>query len=237
MISQTINHKTLAESRLATQYRDSIKLIGYIKALLYEADTLESVFKDLLEKRWIETATGVNLDILGSIVGQTREFIDAEIFDYFGFADNPIAQSFGTLSDVGIGGRFRILGEATQGIRLLTDDEYRVFIKARILRNSTSSTPEEIISQLSFLFDSPLILIVEGIEASYEISIGRMLTLNEKSIISQTDIVPKTAGVSAIYVTEFDNDDFFSFQGLPGSLGFGSVNNTELGGQFGQLIF
>ena len=77
----------------------------------------------------------------------------------------------------------------------------------------------------------------ERIEASYEISIGRRLSLNEKSIISQTDIVPKTAGVSAIYVTEFDNDDFFSFQGIPGSLGFGSVNNTELGGQFGQLIF
>jgi hypothetical protein len=214
-----------------------LKLIAYIKALLYEADSLESVLRDLLEKRWIETATGVNLDILGSIVGQTREFIDAEIFDYFGFADNPIAQSFGTLSDVGIGGRFRILGEATQGIRLLTDDEYRVFIKARILRNSTLSTPEEIISQLSFLFDSPLILIVEGIEASYEISIGRRLSLNEKSIISQTDIVPKTAGVSASYITEFDNDDFFSFQGIPGSLGFGSVSNTELGGQFGQLIF
>ena len=237
MISQTINHKTLAESRLATQYRDSIKLIGYIKALLYEADTLESVFKDLLEKRWIETATGVNLDILGSIVGQTREFIDAEIFDYFGFADNPIAQSFGTLSDVGIGGRFRILGEATQGIRLLTDDEYRVFIKARILRNSTSSTPEEIIAQLRFLFDSPVILIREGLEASYEISIGRRLSLNEKSIISQTDIVPKTAGVSASYITEFDSNDFFSFKTIPGSLGFGSVTNTELGGKFGQLIF
>jgi len=237
MISQSINHKDLAESRLATQYRDSIKLIAYIKSLLYEADTLEQVFKDLLEKRWVETATGVNLDIIGSIVGQTREFIDAEIFEYFGFADNPIAQSFGTLSDTGIGGRFRAVGEETTGIRLLTDDEYRVFIKARIVRNSTSSTPEEIISQLRYLFDSPLILIVEGLEASYEISIGRRLTLNEKSIISQTNIVPKTAGVSSNYVTEFDGEDFFSFKGIPGSDGFGSVNNSELGGKFGQLIF
>ena len=52
MISQTINHKSLAESRLATQYRDSLKLIAYIKALLYEADSLESVLRDLLEKRF-----------------------------------------------------------------------------------------------------------------------------------------------------------------------------------------
>jgi len=237
LTSTTIDHKSLAESRLATQYRDSLKLIAYIKALLYEADTLESVLRDLLEKRWIDTAVGVNLDILGSIVGQTRELIDAEIFDYFGFADNPIAQSFGTLSDIGIGGRFRAVGETTQGIRLLTDDEYRVFIKARILRNSTSSTPEEIIAQFRFLFDSPVIIIREGLKASYEISIGRRLRLNEKSIISQTNIIPKTAGVSVSYVTEFDSNDFFSFKTIPGSLGFGSVTNTELGGKFGQLIF
>jgi len=237
LTSTTIDHKSLAESRLATQYRDSLKLIAYIKALLHEANTLESVLRDLLEKRWIDTAVGVNLDILGSIVGQSREFIDAEVFDYFGFADNPIAQSFGTLSDIGIGGRFRALGEETQGIRLLTDDEYRIFIKARILRNSTSSTPEEIITQFRFLFDSPIIVIREGLKASYEISIGRRLSLNEKSIISQTNIVPKTAGVSVSYTTEFDSDDFFSFKTIPGSLGFGSVNNTELGGKFGQLIF
>ncbi len=236
-MSKIIDHKSLAVSRLATQYRDSVKLIDYIKALLYEADDLEQVFRDILEKRWIDTATGINLDILGSIVGQGREFIDAEIFEYFGFADNPIAQSFGSILDPGLGGRFISVGESSTGIRLLSDDEYRVFIKARIVRNATSSTPEEIITQLRYLFDSPLVLIVEGLEASYEISIGRRLTLNEKSIISQTDIVPKTAGVSASYVTEFESDSFFSFKGIPGSDGFGSVNNLELGGEFGQLIF
>lgn len=237
MISKPIDHKALAVSRVATQYRDSVKLIAYIRALLYEADTLEQVFRDLLERRWIDTATGVNLDILGSIVGQTREFIDAEIFEYFGFADNPIAQSFGSVDDPGLGGRFISIGESTLGIRLLSDGEYRTFIRARIVRNATSSTPEEIISQLRYLFDSPLVLIREGVEASYEISIGRLLSLNEKSIISQTDIVPKTAGVNASYVTEFDGGDFFSFKGVPGSDGFGSVNNSELGGKFGQLIF
>ena len=236
-MSESINHKELAISRLATQYRDSSNLIGYIESLLYEPNTLEEVFRSLLTERWISTATGFNLDILGSIVGQTREFIDAEIFEYFGFADNPIAQSFGSVLDPGIGGRFIQIGESTVGIRLLTDDEYRIFIRARILRNITSSTPEDIISQLRFLFESPLILIVEGIDASYEISIGRRLSLNEKSIISQTDIIPKTAGVRATYTTEFDGNDFFSFTGIPGSNGFGSVNNSELGGKFGQLIF
>lgn len=237
MTSGIINHKKLAISRLATQYRDSGKLISYIQSLLYEADTLEQVYIDLLDKRWIDTATGINLDILGSIVGQSRELIVAEKFDYFGFLGNPQSQSFGTLSDPSIGGRFRFLNEPTLGIRSLVDSEYRVFIKARIVRNSTSSTPEDIISQLRYLFDSPLILIREGQDAFYEISIGRRLTLNEKSILTQTDIVPKTAGVRVGYVIEFESNDFFSFKGVPGSLGFGSVNNPDLGGKFGRLMF
>lgn len=231
-----IDHKELAISRLATQFRESTNLISYIRALLVEADNLEQVFCDLLEKRWIDTAEGVQLDILGSIVGQTREFIDAEIFDYFGFFDNSQAQSFGTVGDPSVGGRFRSVDEVTTGIRQLSDDEYRLFIRARIARNSTSSTPEDIIAQIRYIFGSPLVLFVDG-DTKYEVSIGKRLTLNEKSILLDTDIIPKTAGIQASYVTEFDTNNFFGFQGVPNSAGLGSVNDADLGGKFGNLIF
>ena len=231
-----INHQQLAISRLATQFRESTNLINYLKALLIEANNLEDVFCQLLEDRWIDTAVGIQLDILGSIVGQTREFIDAEIFDYFGFAINPISQSFGSINDISVGGRFKFVEEPTTGIRKLTDDEFRTFIKARIIRNSTQSTPEQIISQLQFLFNTPQILFSDG-DTMYEVSIGRKLSLNEKSILENTDIVPKTAGVGASYVTEYDYENFFGFQGVPNSGGFGSVNNANLGGKLGNLIF
>lgn len=235
-MSETINHIELAQSRVATQYRESTNLINYIKSLLSEADNLEQVYREILDKRWIETAEGINLDILGSIVGQERELIDAEIFEYFGFAVNPISQSLGTLSDAGIGGRFRFLDESVTGIRSLTDEEYRKFIRARITKNSTRSTPEDIISQVRFIFESPLVVFVDG-NTSYEVSIGKKLTLNEKALITDTDIIPKTAGVGATYVSEFNSESFFGFSEVPGSLGFGSVSNPSLGGQFGQLIF
>ena len=234
-MAEKINHEELAISRLATQFRESTNLINYIKALLIEADTLEQVFCDLLEKRWIDTAEGVQLDILGAIVGQSREFIDAEIFDYFGFFDNPQAQSFGSTEDVSIGGRFKFIDEPTTGIRQLTDDEYRLFIRARISRNTTSSTPEDIIAQIRYIFNSPLVLLTDG-NTFYEVSIGRNISLNEKSTLVDTDIIPKTAGVRVGYVTEFDSGDFFGFQGVPNSLGLGSINNVDLGGKFGNLI-
>ena len=71
----------------------------------------------------------------------------------------------------------------------------------------------------------------------YEVSIGRKLTLNEKSLLENTDIVPKTAGVGASYVTEYDYEDFFGFQGVPNSLGLGSLADPQAGGKFGNLIF
>lgn len=43
-----INHRDLAESRLATQFKESPNLIAYIRALIRENDELESVFQDLL---------------------------------------------------------------------------------------------------------------------------------------------------------------------------------------------
>ena len=230
-----IDHKQLAVSRLATQYRESTNLINYIKSLLVEANNLEEVFHSLLEDRWIDTATGTTLDILGSIVGQSREFVDAEIFDYFGFADNPQAQSFGSVSDSSLGGRFIYVGEATTGTRQLNDDEYRLFIKARITKNSTSSTPEEIIAQIRYIFDSPLVLLLDG-NARYEVSISRRLSLNEKSILFNTDIIPKTVGVQATYLTEFDSDNFFGFQGVPDALGLGSLTDNTQGGKLGNLI-
>lgn len=231
-----INHDGLAVSRLATQYRESTNLISYIITLLTEANNLEQVFCDLLEQRWIDTAEGINLDIIGAIVGQSRIFINATSLEYFGFGLNPRSQSFGTLIDPGIGGRFKFIGEEIDGFRELIDEEYRLFIRARISRNSTSSTPEDIIAQIRFIFGPVLVLLTDG-DTEYTISIGRRLSLNEKVLLFENDIVPKTAGVKATYLSEFDSDDFFALGNVPGNGGFGSLTNPNQGGKLGNLIF
>jgi len=230
-----INHEELAISRLASEYKESVNLINYIKTLLLEAQTLEDVFQSLLTDRWLDTATGTTLDIIGSIVGESRKFVDASDFFYFAYQGNAQADSFGSILDTGLGSRFRSVNEITTGFRYLTDDEYRVWIRARISKNSSHSTPEDIIGQISFLFDSQLIIFVDG-NTLYEISIGKKLTTNEKFILT-SGIVPKTAGVAAGYVTEFDINSFFALGNVPGNKGFGSLTNPAQGGKFGTLIF
>lgn len=231
---EKIDHEELAISRLATQFREAANLIAYIQTLLREANNLEDVFFQLLNERSLDTAIGAQLDIIGEIVGQSRILVDAESFKYFGFEGNPSAQSFGSVNDPAVGGRFVAIGEPTTGFRKLSDDEYRLFIRARITKNRTSSTPEEIIAQIKFIFDAPLVVLVEG-NTSYTISIGKILSPNEKAIL-ENDIIPKTLGVKATYVSEFDPTSFFGFSGMPGSGGFGSVNDPFIGGKFAQLI-
>lgn len=241
MACEKIDHKALAISRLATQFRESANLIAYIKALLNEANTLEDVHCSLIERRTIDTATGVNLDIIGAIVGQSREQIDAEIFHYFGFSPHPQANSFGSSSDPSVGGRWRKSGESITGIRLLTDEEYRVFIRARITRNYTSVTAQEVIDALQFIFeDLPVLLVQSGI-AAYQLSFGRELTLNEIAILKDTDIIPRPAGVQVSYVAIYNPVNFFAFGssngvGIPNARGFGSSNGVG-GGQFASSIF
>lgn len=231
-----IDHIELAESRIATQFKESTNLISYIKALLYEANTLEQVIQDILDKRWIDTAEGVNLDIIGAIVGQPRIIIGAELFGYFGFAVNAESGPFGSSGDPSLGDRFRSRSEPTNGNRELSDSEYRVWIRARISKNRTSSTPEDVINQIAFILEAEQVIFIDG-NTEYQVSVGKILSSDEKSILLNTDIIPKTAGVRANYLTQYDFEDFFSFQGIPGSSGFGSVNNSSLGGKLGKLIF
>lgn len=230
-----IDHLQLAESRLATQFKESARLIAYLKALLVEANNLEQVFCDLLEKRWIDTAEGVNLDIIGAIVGQSRSIVGAELFGYFGFAINLESGPFGSVSDPSEGDRFRGVSEPTTGNRILSDSEYRLWIRARIIKNTSSSTPEDIIGQIKFIFGAEVVLFQDG-DTEYSVSVGKLLSGDEKSVLLNSDIIPKTAGVRANYLSQFDSDDFLGFLGVPGSLGLGSLNNLDSGGKFGKLI-
>lgn len=234
-MTNTIDHKAKAVERLATEFKKSVKLIAYIKALLEEADTLEQVFKSIIDDRWIDTATGFSLDVIGVIVGQPRTVIDVDLYEFFGFDNNLLSNSFSSYYDPSVGGRFISKFEPESGDRVLNDEEYRIFIRARIIRNHTKSTPDDIIRQIQFLFGAGVVLIIDG-DTEYEISIGSILTPSEKAILSYTDLIVKTAGVRAKYIMEFDSNSFWGFRSVPGAKGFGSVSSPLSGGKFGNLI-
>lgn len=67
-----IDHVASALARLPQQFRDKPKVVSLVTALARSKQSLEDALIDLLLLRYIDTATGPQLDVIGRIVGQPR---------------------------------------------------------------------------------------------------------------------------------------------------------------------
>jgi len=208
----------VARSRITEQFRydpntdTGAKVLDRFLRLMISAQVeIQSVFKDLMQLRSLDTATGEQLNILGRIVGQDRVLLNSDLYTFFGFQGALKAGSMGTLSDPTIGSIFYSLGEPLGGNVELDDETYRLFIRAKILKNTTSSTSEEFIRSMNLIFgDSSVIAIEdESAEQSGNVTVlfGRPLSDFERGLLNYTDsssgyasgLIPKTIGVNVRY--------------------------------------
>ena len=232
-----------ARSRVTEQFKDKVVFDKYIQLLVSVSEEQQLVLKDLMQKRSIDTAEGVQLDILGDIVGQPRTLIDTALLKYFAFDTYPDAQSFGDLNDNSLGGYFYSLGSSLSGNTLLNDEQYRLFIKAKIIKNKTTATPNDFLEFISFVFGTKLNNIITEGNAEFTVLVGKELNSFEKALLTYTSnidgydvpFVPKPVGVKINY-GQFPSDNFFGFTGVPGAKGYGDINDLSLGGKFATLI-
>src|SRR5690606_5615750 len=143
-----------ARGRVTEQFIGAPVFDKYLQLLIADSLELQSVLKDLMEKRGLDTATGVNLDIIGNIVGQPRVLVDADLLTFFGFQGHWNADSYGNINDPLVGstwwdGRATMTGNIT-----LADDLYRLIIKAKIAKNVTNATPEDVMRFANFIFST-----------------------------------------------------------------------------------
>ena len=230
-----------ARSRKTEQFIKNDTIFDrYLQLLIDQQNSIQEVFKDLIQKRSIDEATGATLDIIGEIVGQPRELISADLFNYFGFQGALKADTFGDFGLPQIGSKFYDFGTPLGGNVLLDDETYRLFIKAKILKNRTASTPEEFLAFVNFLFGTSNTAIFEG-QAEYTVLFGRELSSFEQVLLNYVSntpgypsrLIPKTVGVR-INFGYFQAENYFGFQGAPGALGFGEFTGTL--GTFGYGI-
>lgn len=232
-----------ARSRVTEQFKDKDVFDRYVQLMISSSEEVQLVLKDLMQKRSLDTAQGVQLDILGEIVGQPRTLLDTSLLKYFAFDTYPDAQSFGDLNDNALGGYWYSLGDALTGNTLLNDEQYRLFIKAKILKNRTTATPNDFLEFVGFVFGTQLNnIIVEG-NAEFTILVGKELNSFEKALLTYTTqidgydapFMPKPVGVKINY-GQFPSNNFFGFTGVPNAKGYGSLSDLSLGGKFATLI-
>lgn len=211
-----------AKSHLLAQYQDKPIMYALIESICEEIDEIDIVITDLKEKRWIDTAIGVQLDGLGDIVDRDRNVDKAIQLTFFGFEGQPNALGFGQA-------RFRSAEESYLSSSILSDEEYRLVLKAKVFKNCSLTYAEDTINSLQFLFDTDKIILSEIGNAKFIVAVGRLLTTNEIIMIKALDLYVRAGGVGCEFMTHFDYGKTFGFANQKGAVGFGQ-------GQFASIF-
>lgn len=219
-------------SRLAYQFSDSEKLKGFLTSFLAEFEELNISGLQLLNERYLDTAIGVQLDGIGEIVGLPRPEKPIDIAGLFGFLDDPSSLGFGTLDDLDIGGNWLNLGANTAPIG---DDLYRLLIRAKIIKNQTAMTVDDTTRLISFTFSGIKVryFLIQNLNPEYHIE--KILTPFEIGLLDDFPILIGIENVSYHSMYEEGSFSFAEDSDLSG-LGFGDINDSNIGGNFATLI-
>lgn len=239
------NFLTEAQELITTQFEGKDIFNRYLRLLKLESQRILEVERDLMQKRDIDSAEGAQLDIIGDIVGQPRTLVNADLFPFFGFVGNVAANSFGTVFKETVGGYWYSLGQKIGGDVTLSDDMYRLIIKAKIIKNNSRGTNEDYIRFGNFVLGAQVSFDVDsGGNAGALVLIGRRMTLFEKALMVYVfegldynyTYTPKPLGVG-IQVQEFDASGTLGFLGTPGAKGMITLSYPYDGGIFADAYF
>lgn len=236
---QTEQYLDVARARITDEFRGKPIMDKYLRLLIEGKNEIQDVMEDVMTLRSLDTAVGVQLDVIGIIIGRPRGLVFSELFEYFGFQGATQGGSYGSVTDPSIGAPWYSLGAPTGLSREPSDDEYRLLLKAKIIKNRTMSTPEDVIAAYKFLFGASQVTITELTGARARIGIGKILSAVERGLLfglgGVGNLLPKTVGVEYTY-SEFQSDRVFATEGFPGGVGTGDLNDPSSGGILSNLI-
>lgn len=224
-----VDYLDQARERVTYAFKDSPVFDKYLQLLTSPQIELQEVYRQLLQERSIDTAYGAQLDIIGRIVGQDRVLLEADLIPYFGYIGALAPESYGHLEDPSVGGYWWDLNKPQAGNITLSDEQYRLFIKAKIMKNVTKATPEDVIKFIKFVFGIKNVYISIDEAAHFRLFVSNDISLFQKVLLLYfTDgkfksyFLPKTIGVNYDF-GEFDPDGFFAYYGVPGAKGYGQL--------------
>lgn len=233
-MSEQINHEVLGASRFALQYQQATKLRAFAQVLLVMCNNIEDCLQTLALLKDIDNAYGAHLDVIGDIVGISRIVPNSLPLKFFGFADTIGGSgNFGEETDIGVGSRFWDEGEPLADTTILNDPEYKLLIRAKIVKNHSKGNGDSILQGLQYLFGPAPVNVTNFGGMHMGVSIGRLLSFQERAIITQLDILPCPAGVGITSRVTYAGP-VFGFADTPGGLPFGEETDPSIGGIFAE---
>lgn len=177
-----------------SQYANSpilMGLIDYFNQWIDPAADIDNFYNTVWN---VATAVGFGLDIWGRIVGVPRKINIVPLPNYFGF-NEALPGSFPFNQQPFFN------GVVSNGTFELSDDSYRVLIMTKALANISSFTAPSVNALLSTLFKGRGSCYVQEIgPMAIEYVFNFALQTWEASVIQQSDLMPRPAGVSLTIV-------------------------------------
>lgn len=200
-------------NHLIMQFGNSPILHIILNAFGEELDELRKAYDDLLNLRWIDTGSGVQLDNIGVLIDRSRRIAGSIQLEFFAFYDQPNALSFGV-------GRFRDTPSVPYLASSYLDDEtYRPVLWHKIAKNTATGTAENTIESVKFIYNAPFVTLTELGNAKIGLGIGRELNDNDIVLARALDLFVRAGGVGLEFVIEIPTD-YFGFVDQPNVKGF-----------------
>ena len=182
---------------LILQYSDKPNAIATIEALVADGISNADLIDTFNEAFDLDTAIGVQLVILGKIIGLSRTVPLVVPKIYFSYEGNPNGKTYNQAPMLD---QTQVLFTDLE----LNDTDYRKFLKAKVSKNFASNTiaSNKKISTndaLNFLFDGGAYA-KDNFNMSFDVLIENTVDTSLLTYINALDLIPRPAAVNINYV-------------------------------------
>ncbi len=191
---------------LIIQYHNKPKAMATIDAVTQEMVANGIVF-DVRDGFSVDTAVGVQLDIIGKYVGVDRFYKSQDITGiHFGYSDAFEIEPIGTTGYADAADFFSKEGSFLSSLDIigngyqLSDSDFRILIKLKILLNNSNFSDKEIDDDLFRIFGDSLYAI-DNLDMSMEYFTDSTLSLIVKVALSK-NLLPAPMGVRINHLIE-----------------------------------
>ena len=174
--------------RIYAQYRDKPKAVAWYAIARALGGSIEAAAQAVRKSYDIDTAVGKQLNVIGRIVVAPRSFVGSipmnpglfDLTDGDQFGDDDAMFSALTIDQDG----------------QLSDELYRLVIKAKIVKNNGDATIENILDGMNFLLPKADVLrVTDGEDMSFSIEFYGQITNLERFALLNAGLVPKPQAV------------------------------------------
>ena len=229
-------------SQLIIQYSDKPKARAEIELLATHFSKIFSFYNSFKNEFDLDNARGVQLDIIGNILGfkRTQPFTMPKRF--FGFSDNPKSGTFGDkFNPLIVEYPFFDKNDSQFTDTQLIDSDYRKFLKAKAAKNAViayliSSERIGIQEVIDALFDNNA-LVFDNKNMSLNLYLDYSVDIELFEFIEKVGLLPKPQGVRYNLI-QYSESGTFGFSDNVNAKGFGDKFDSSIkGGLFANKVF